>query len=194
MRNIVVRKCHLHIIRVRNKLHTCAYPFSLIKWSIFSAGLIYNCNNHTKTIFLKQLLYFFEFYFIYCFIQQVLISHPFYTHQCIHINPNLPIHHTPTPTAHCFPPLVSIRLFSTSASLFLPCKPVPLYHFSRFHIYALIYDICFSLSDLLHSVWQSLDSSTCLQMTQFRSFLWLSNIPLHICTTFSLSIRLSMGI
>ena len=26
-----------------------------------------------------------------------------------------------------------------------------LYHFSRFHIYALIYDICFSLSDLLHS-------------------------------------------
>ena len=26
------------------------------------------------------------------------------------------------------------------------------YHFSKFHIYALIYDICFSLSDLLHSV------------------------------------------
>ena len=40
-----------------------------------------------------------------------------------------------------FPPLVSIRLFSTSVSLFLPCKPVYLYHFSRFHIYALIYDI-----------------------------------------------------
>ena len=29
------------------------------------------------------------------------------------------------------------------------------YHFSRFHIYVLIHDICFSLSDLLHSVWQS---------------------------------------
>ncbi|XP_054944667.1 endoplasmic reticulum junction formation protein lunapark isoform X3 [Physeter macrocephalus] len=27
--------------------------------------------------------------------------------------------------------------------------------------------------DLLHSVWQSLDPSTSLQMTQFRSFLWL---------------------
>ena len=40
----------------------------------------------------------------------------------------------------------------TSASLFLPCKPVHLYHLSRFHIYALIYYICFSLSDLLHSV------------------------------------------
>ena len=27
-----------------------------------------------------------------------------------------------------------------------------LYHFSRFHIYALMYDICFSLSDLFLSV------------------------------------------
>ena len=51
-----------------------------------------------------------------------------------------------------FPPLVSIHLFSTSVSLFLPCKPVHLYHFSRFHIYVLIYNICFSLSDVLHSV------------------------------------------
>ena len=30
-----------------------------------------------------------------------------------------------------------------------------------------------------------------LQMTQYRSFLWLSNIPLYICTTSSLSIPLS---
>ena len=100
----------------------------------------------------------------------------------------------PSPSSHCFPPLVSICLFSTSVSLFLPCKPVHLYHFSRFHIYALIYGICFSPSDLLHSVRQSLDPSTSQQMTQFRSFLWLSNSPLYICTTSSLSIRLSMGI
>ena len=53
---------------------------------------------------------------------------------------------------HPFPTLVSIRLFSTPVSLFLPCKLVHRYHFSRFHIYALIYDICFSLSDSLHSV------------------------------------------
>ena len=39
-----------------------------------------------------------------------------------------------------------------SSEPFLSCKPVHLYHFSRFHIYALIYDICFSLSDFLHSV------------------------------------------
>ena len=100
----------------------------------------------------------------------------------------------PSPPHRGFPPLVSIRLFSTSVSQLLPCKLVHLYHFSRFHIHALIYDICFSLSDILHSVWQSLDPSTSQQMTQFRSFLWLSNIPLYICTTTSLSIRLSMGI
>ena len=96
----------------------------------------------------------FKFYFIYFFIQQVLISHQFYTHQCIHVNPSLPIHHTTTPNPHprCFPPLVSIRLFSTSVSQFLPCKLVHLYYFSRFHIYVLICDICFSHSDLLHFV------------------------------------------
>ena len=43
--------------------------------------------------------------FIYFFIQQVLISHQFYTHQCIHVNPNHPIHHTPTPTP---PPLTPL--------------------------------------------------------------------------------------
>ena len=134
----------------------------------------------------------FKYYLKNFFIQQVLIRHPFYTHQCIHVNPNLPVHHTPTPTPRRFTPLMSIRLFSTSVSQFLPCKSVHLYHFSRFHIYVLIYGICFSLSDLLHSVWQSLDPSTSQQMMQFRSFLWLSNIPLYICTTSSLSICLSM--
>ena len=139
---------------------------------------------------LSQLFFFLNVYlFIY-----FLISHPFYTHQCIHVNPNLPIHHTTTSTLPPPSPLgvhtfvlyicVSISALQTSSS-------VP---FSRFHIYALIHDICFSLSDLLHSVWQSLDASMSLQMTQFRSFLWLSNIPLYICTTSSLSIHLLMGI
>ena len=64
----------------------------------------------------------------------------------------------------------------------------------RFHIYALVYDICFSLSDLLHSVWQSLGPSMSLQMIQFQSFQWLSNIPLYICTTSSLSIPLLIDI
>ena len=66
--------------------------------------------------------------------------------------------------------------------------------FFRIHIFLLIYNICFSLSDLLHYVWQSLDPSTSLQKTQFRSFLWLSSIPLYICTMSSLSVHLLMGI
>ena len=49
-------------------------------------------------------------------------------------------------------PPVSTCPFSMSVSLFLPQKQVHLYHFSRFHIHSLIYDICFSLSDLLNSV------------------------------------------
>ena len=44
---------------------------------------------------------------------------------------------------------VSTSLFSVSASLLLPCKQVHQYHLSRFHIYALIYHICFSLSNCL---------------------------------------------
>ena len=64
--------------------------------------------------------------------------------------------------------------------------------FFRFHVYVLVYGICFPLSDLLHSVWQSLGPSTSLQLTQFRSFLWLSNIPLYICATSSLFIHLLM--
>ena len=40
-----------------------------------------------------------------------------------------------------------------------------LYHFSRFYMYALLYNIWFSLSDLFHSVCQSLVPSMSLQMT-----------------------------
>ena len=134
----------------------------------------------------KFFFWIFEFYFIYFLHSRFLLVIYFIR---ISVYMSIPISQFIPP----FPPLVSIRLFSISVSLFLPCKLVHLYHFSRFHIYVLIYNICFSLSDLLHSVWQSLDPYTSLQMTQFRSFLWLSNSPLYICTTSSLSIRLSMG-
>ena len=130
----------------------------------------------------------FEFYFIY-FLHSRLLLVIYFIHICVYMSIPISQFITPPPL-----PLVSICLFSTSVSLFLPCILVHLYHFSRFHIYALIYDICFSLSDLLHSVWQSLAPSTSPQMTQFCSFLWLTNIPLYICTTSSLSIHLSVGI
>ena len=138
--------------------------------------------------------FLFFFSFIFCLFIYFLISHPFYTPQCIHVNPNLPIHHTTTPNPCRFPPLgvhTFVLYFCVSISALQTGSSVP---FSRFYIYALIYDICFSLSDILHSLWQSLDPSTPLQMTKFHSFLWLSNIPLNICTTSSVSIRLSMDI
>ena len=136
---------------------------------------------------------YFEFYFIFLNSRFLLVIYFIHigVYMSIPISKFIP---APPPPFPCFLPLVSKHLFSTSVSLFLPCKLLHLYHFSRFHIYALIYDICFSLSDLPHSVWQPLGPSTFLQMTQFHSFLWLSNIPLHICTTSSLSICLSMGI
>ena len=73
--------------------------------------------------------------------------------------------------------------------VFIPVLPlgssVPFFFF-RFHIYVLAYGICFSLSDLLHSVWQTLGPSTSLPITQFHFLLWLSNIPLYICASSSL--------
>ena len=78
---------------------------------------------------------------------------------------------------------MSTSLFSMSASLFLPCKQVHLYHFSRFHIYVLIYSICFSLSDLLHSVCLSLGSSTSLSTNDQISFLFQFSSVAQSCPT-----------
>ena len=74
-----------------------------------------------------------------------------------HVNPSLPLHHPPLPA-----PCSQVRSDICIAT-FLPCKEVHLYRFSRFHILVLIYDICFSLSDLLHSVWQTLGPPASLQ-------------------------------
>ena len=86
-------------------------------------------------------------------------------------------------------PAVSTSLFSMSASLFLPCRQVHQYHFSRFHIYAFTIRYLF-FCFLLHSVKQALGSSTSVQLTYILSFLWLSNIPLYICATVSSSVHL----
>ena len=64
-----------------------------------------------------------------------------YIFQCYSLYPSHPLLPPRRPQIH---PLC--------LSLFPPWKQVHQYHFSRFHIYALIYDICFSFSDLLHSV------------------------------------------
>ena len=90
---------------------------------------------------------------------------------------------SPCPQVHS----LCLHLYSCPAPRFIRT-----FFFFRFHIYVLAYRICFSLSDLLHFVWKILGPSTSIQMTQFCFFLWLSNIPLYICATSSLSIRLLM--
>ena len=83
-----------------------------------------------------------------CAIQQVLISYLFYTQyqQCRYVNPSLPIHPT-TPLPPWYPYVCSLHLYL----YFCFVNKIIYTNFFRFHIYALIYDICFSLSDLLHS-------------------------------------------
>ena len=60
--------------------------------------------------------------------------------------------------------------------------------FFRFHICDIILYLC--LSDLVLLVWSSLGPSVLLQIALFHCLLWLSNIPLYVCTIFSRSIHL----
>ena len=76
-----------------------------------------------------------------------------------------------SPSHPPLPLLVTTRLSPTSVSLFLLCKSVHQHHFSSVHMHAPIHNVCFSLSDLLHSASQSLSPSRSLQMAQFPSFL-----------------------
>ena len=77
--------------------------------------------------------------------------------------------------------------------LFLFHKYVHMYHFLRFHLKVISYDICLSLSDWLHSVWQSLGPFMLLQMALFHfiNFIYfiVEIILIRICTfLFSLCI------
>ena len=69
------------------------------------------------------------------------------------------------PNPSSLPPLLplSIHMFVLYMCLYFCSADKIIYTiFSRFHINTLIYDIGFSLSDLLHSVGQSLAPSTCM--------------------------------
>ena len=79
--------------------------------------------------------------------------------------------------------------------IFIPVLPLgssdPFFFF-RFRIYVLAYGICFSLSDLFHSVGQTLGPFASLQITQFCFFffefffqhLYWSIIALQWCVSF----------
>ena len=94
-------------------------------------------------------------------VRQLLPSCLFDAWSCIHVSAALSVH-PPFPSR-----LVPTCPFSTPASLFVPCKSVHVYHFSRYHTYVLICAIYFSLSDLLDSVWHTLGLSTSLQKWLF---------------------------
>ena len=94
--------------------------------------------------------------------------------------------HLPTPNSQSVPlPLpsattsllsLSVLSFCSVIGSFVPCFQFP--------IEVTLCGICLSLSNLLYSGWRSLVPSMLLQMALFHSFLWLSSIPLYICTTF----------
>ena len=127
-------------VGVMQKIFFCFSAFSLVNIITF-IGYIY-----------FYLFIYFEFYFIYLLHSRFLLVINFIHISVYMSTPIAQFIIPPPPPPRRFPPLVSIHLFSASVSQFLHCKLLHLYHFSRFHIYALIYDICFSLSDLFHSV------------------------------------------
>ena len=80
-------------------------------------------------------------------------------------------------TSHPLFPLPTTMSIVCSLCLspLLPCKQFHQYHLSRFHIYVLVYGICFSLSDLLHCIIGSRFAHL-IKLTQMHPFLWLTNI------------------
>ena len=98
-------------------------------------------------------------------MQLLLTSYLFYMYICpCHslTSSQLTLPPSPCPQVHS----LRLRLYSCPAPRFFRTI-----FFFRFHICVLAYGIWFSLSDLLHSVWQTLTPSTSLQMTPFRFFL-----------------------
>ena len=83
------------------------------------------------------------------------------------------------------PPLKSILYVCVFIPVLTLGSSEPFSFSSRFHIYVLAYGICFSLADLLHSVWLTLGPCTSLQVTQFCFFLWLSKYSIvYMCHIF----------
>ena len=110
-------------------------------------------------------------HYLYVMILSDFTPHPIQPPSIITEHPaRLPALHRSFPLAVCFihdgvymsvllsqfvppppSPTVPTCPFSLSASPLLACGWVYQYHFSRFHIFLLIHDSCFSISDLLYS-------------------------------------------
>ena len=102
-----------------------------------------------------------------CAMQQLPTSYLFYIWQCIYVNATFSLRPSlPTPLKS----VLNVCIYSCPTTRFISTI------FLDSIYMRLAYGICFSVSDLLDSVWQTLGPSTSLQVTQFRSILWLSNI------------------
>ena len=99
------------------------------------------------------------------------------------MNPHLPIYPFPGQ-------LVTISLFAISVIQFLFCKSVSYSQlldsaYKQYHIFVFVW------SEVSYfSAWQSLSLSMSLHMALFHHFLWLSNFPLCLCATSTLSVPL----
>ena len=100
----------------------------------------------------------------------------FHTWWCAYASPNLPVHPTrpflPCPQVHS----LHLHLYFCPANRYI-CTI-----FSRLHIYALTYDICFSLSDWLHS---SISAKSGFQTLSIRCFQKNSGLKLRTHPLFS---------
>ena len=113
-----------------------------------------------------------------CAMQQHPTSYPFYTWECIYVSAILSIHPTLSFPSQCPQVhLLCLHLYCYPANRFIrPFFWISYTHththtYTHTRMYVLIYSgICFSLSDLPHSVWQTLGPSTLLQMTHFIPF------------------------
>ena len=79
----------------------------------------------------------------------------------VYSSPNLPVHHPHPVSPSCYPYIFSLHL-----CLYFCFVNKIFYTIFRFHLYALIYNICFSISDFM-TVSRSIIS---LQMVQLHSF------------------------
>ena len=91
-------------------------------------------------------------------------SYLFHTQSCIYVNTTLS-----TCPAFSFLPCVRKSVAYVCVSI------RALQIGSSVYIYALIYNICFSPSDLLHCVWKTLGSSTSLRLFLKREFLLINS-------------------
>ena len=110
----------------------------------------------------------------------------YFIHDSVHICQS----RSPSSSFPLFPALMLMFVLYICAC-FLPCTEVHLYHFSRFCIYGIIYNIIFS--DLPHS-WMTVSRSIHVSEWQFCSFLRLNYNLLYIHTTSSLLSPLLMDI